>query len=65
MTHRSRLAGFIIDSQQGSLPEAADFWGQALGLNVRDYDEKVSRPKSCGSKSWARNAWNGSATAGG
>lgn len=40
MSHRSRLAGLIIDSQQGSLPEAADFWAQALGLKVRDYDEK-------------------------
>ncbi|HWL61564.1 MAG TPA: VOC family protein [Steroidobacteraceae bacterium] len=40
MSHRSRLAGFIIDSQQGSLAEAADFWGQALGLKVRDYDEE-------------------------
>lgn len=36
MSHRSRLAGFIIDSQQGSLREAAGFWGQALGLAVRD-----------------------------
>lgn len=40
MTHRSRLAGFIFDSQQGTLREAADFWGQALGMPVRDYDEQ-------------------------
>jgi len=39
MSHRSRLAGFIIDSQQGSLREAAGFWGQALGLAVQDQDE--------------------------
>lgn len=39
MSHRSRLAGFIIDSEQGSLQEAADFWSQALGLGVKDHDE--------------------------
>jgi predicted enzyme related to lactoylglutathione lyase len=39
MSHHSRLSGFIIDSQQGSLREAADFWAQALGLGVRNYDE--------------------------
>ena len=39
MTHRSRLAGFIIDCKQGSLESCADFWSQALGLEVADYDE--------------------------
>lgn len=39
MSHRSRLAGFIIDCKEGSLRESADFWGQALGLDVQDYDE--------------------------
>ena len=39
MTHRSRLAGFIIDCKQGSLESCADFWSQALGLEVEDYDE--------------------------
>jgi predicted enzyme related to lactoylglutathione lyase len=39
MSHRSRLAGFIIDSHDGTLREAADFWSEALGLKVRDYDE--------------------------
>ena len=39
MTHRSRLAGFIIDCKQGTLRESADFWGQALNLEVQDYDE--------------------------
>lgn len=39
MSHRSRLAGFIIDSHDGTLRAAADFWGQALGMRVTDYDE--------------------------
>lgn len=29
--HRSRLAGFIIDSQSEDLEAAADFWSAALG----------------------------------
>lgn len=32
MTHRSRLAGFIIDCQSGDHEAAAQFWSQALGL---------------------------------
>ncbi|MET0893574.1 MAG: VOC family protein [Pseudoxanthomonas sp.] len=39
MAHRSRLAGFIIDCKRGSLASSADFWSQALGLEVQDYDE--------------------------
>lgn len=39
MAHRSRLAGFIIDCRRGSLESSADFWSQALGLQVRDYNE--------------------------
>ena len=39
MTHRSRLSGFIIDCKRGSLESSADFWSQALGLQVRDYNE--------------------------
>ena len=39
MAHRSRLAGFIIDCRRGSLAASADFWSQALGLDVQDYDE--------------------------
>ena len=39
MAHRSRLAGFIIDCKRGSLESSADFWSQALGLEVQDYDE--------------------------
>lgn len=30
--HRSRLAGFIIDCQNGDIDRAAAFWGQALGM---------------------------------
>ena len=32
MTHRSRLAGFIIDCQSADLEAAAQFWSAALGL---------------------------------
>jgi predicted enzyme related to lactoylglutathione lyase len=39
MTHRSRLAGFIIDCKRGTLAKSADFWSQALGLPVADDDE--------------------------
>jgi hypothetical protein len=39
MAHRSRLAGFIIDCQDGSLSQASTFWSQALGLAVTDPDE--------------------------
>ena len=39
MAHRSRLAGFIIDCKRGTLEDSADFWSQALGLEVTDYDE--------------------------
>jgi predicted enzyme related to lactoylglutathione lyase len=34
--HRSKLAGFIIDCQTRDLAQAADFWGGALGMPVRD-----------------------------
>ncbi len=33
--HKSKLAGFIIDCNTDNLPDAADFWGQALGMDVR------------------------------
>lgn len=39
MTHRSRLAGFMIDCKGGDLAAAAEFWGKALGLGVIDPDE--------------------------
>ena len=38
MTHRSRLAGFIIDCQTGDLAAAAKFWSAALGLEIADPD---------------------------
>jgi catechol 2,3-dioxygenase-like lactoylglutathione lyase family enzyme len=34
--HRSRLAGFIIDCRTDDLPAAAQFWGGALGMQVRE-----------------------------
>jgi predicted enzyme related to lactoylglutathione lyase len=33
--HKSRLAGFIIDCNTSDLPEAARFWGGALGMEIR------------------------------
>lgn len=38
MSHRSRLAGFIIDCRTDDLDAAADFWAQALGCTVADRD---------------------------
>ena len=38
MTHRSRLAGFIIDCNVDDLDAAADFWSQALGCSIADRD---------------------------
>lgn len=39
MAHRSRLAGFIIDSQVDDLPAASTFWSTALGLKVTHPDD--------------------------
>jgi len=36
MTHRSRLAGFIIDCNVDDLDAAAAFWSGALGLPIAD-----------------------------
>lgn len=39
--HKSRLAGFIIDCQTDDadeLKQAAEFWSQALGYNIRPAD---------------------------
>ena len=47
MTHRSRLAGFIIDCEGGSLGAAAGFWSQALGLPVTDPDEGGEDKYAC------------------
>jgi predicted enzyme related to lactoylglutathione lyase len=34
--HKSKLGGFIIDCRTDDLAAAADFWGRALGLPVRE-----------------------------
>jgi predicted enzyme related to lactoylglutathione lyase len=39
VAHRSRLAGFMIDCQGGDLATAAEFWSQAIGLDIIDPDE--------------------------
>jgi hypothetical protein len=36
--HRSRLAGFIIDTETGELGPAAEFWSKALGMPYRHPD---------------------------
>lgn len=38
MTHRSRLAGFIIDCNTGDLDAAARLWSAALGATVDPED---------------------------
>lgn len=34
--HKSKLGGFIIDCHTGDLGAAADFWGAALGMPVKE-----------------------------
>lgn len=34
--HKSKLAGFIIDCKTHNLQAAAEFWGGALGMEVRE-----------------------------
>jgi hypothetical protein len=34
--HKSKLAGFIIDCQTNDLDHAAEFWGAAMGMPVRE-----------------------------
>jgi hypothetical protein len=34
--HKSKLGGFIIDCQTDDLERAAEFWGGALGMPVRE-----------------------------
>jgi hypothetical protein len=34
--HKSKLSGFIIDCETLDLDRSADFWGNALGMPVRD-----------------------------
>ena len=38
MAHRSRLAGFIIDSHSDDLDASARFWSSALGIAIEDPD---------------------------
>lgn len=33
--HRSKLCGFIIDCHSDDLGAAAEFWGRALGMEIR------------------------------
>jgi predicted enzyme related to lactoylglutathione lyase len=33
--HKSKLCGFIIDCRTENLAAAADFWGHALGMEIR------------------------------
>ena len=42
MTHRSRLAGFIIDCQTDDLDAAARFWSGALGLPIGELSPEES-----------------------
>lgn len=42
MSHRSRLAGFIIDCQTDDLDTAARFWSSALGLPVGELSPEES-----------------------
>ena len=35
MTHKSKLCGFIIDCRTDDLGAAAEFWGRALGMEIR------------------------------
>jgi len=47
VSHRSKLCGFIIDCRTEDLGTAADFWGRALGMEIRalpgDEGEKYVR----------------------
>jgi predicted enzyme related to lactoylglutathione lyase len=42
MSHRSRLAGFIIDCRSDDLDAAARFWSDALGLPVGERSPEES-----------------------
>ena len=37
--HRSRLAGFIIDSKTDDLEAAAEFWSRALGYSAGEPED--------------------------
>jgi len=36
VTHKSKLCGFIIDCRTDDVGAAADFWGRALGMEIRE-----------------------------
>jgi predicted enzyme related to lactoylglutathione lyase len=40
--HKSKLGGFIIDCRTDDLPGAANFWGSALGLPLRELSPEDS-----------------------
>jgi predicted enzyme related to lactoylglutathione lyase len=42
MSHRSRLAGFIIDCRTDDLDAAARFWSDALGLPIGELSPEES-----------------------
>lgn len=42
MSHRSRLAGFIIDCQTDDLDAATRFWSSALGLPIGELSPEES-----------------------
>jgi predicted enzyme related to lactoylglutathione lyase len=42
MSHRSRLAGFIIDCQTDDLDAATQFWSRALGLPIGELSPEES-----------------------
>lgn len=35
--HKSKLAGFIIDCKTDDLQQAAEFWSEALGMELRKF----------------------------
>jgi hypothetical protein len=41
--HRSKLAGFIIDCQSYDLQGSSGFWGEALGMAVRELPGEEGR----------------------
>ncbi len=43
MTHRSRLAGFIIDCETDDLGAAAEFWAKALGSGTAPESDLYTR----------------------
>ena len=42
--HKSRLAAFVIDTQDGDLNQAKQFWSKALGQDCKEYDSNNFSP---------------------